>query len=638
MSSPQQSSPPNRRRWVVPGLFALAAIAGATYLELSAEREAAPVAPRPAEPPAATGSAATWERMSRAEELIQRLDLELKHFAFAVQNLELPDERTRDDFWPFGLSVADIGPAPAPGAPLQAQPWPLGEVATDVSGADLRLWRPLLDRVDYFTSAKFQIKQGDFDSDERGHFDARVKFAGLARMQDGEWAWIRAWQKVRWRLMSNADPEKAKSWRIQDWHTTELTRTRTSELLFQDVVDLAVPDPAQREHARVSRHELLVSQALLTARAGGKFEPPNEYWVHPSNDRHPGVSVVDIDGDGFDDLYVMDRIGRNQLLRNRGDGSFEDVAPDLGLDVDGLSSSAVFADFDNDGDPDLFLGRTLASSMYFENVSGHFVDRSQDRVDGPLPKLVSSVNAVDYDGDGLLDVYVSTYAGTMLWQHPIQTFLPADKAAVFESMLPSKQGEAGYMALAGPPNVVLHNTGGGRLQVAADPGPLESYRNTYQATWADFDADGDPDVYLANDFADDQVLRNEGGGRFSDVTRELGFDQFALGMGASWGDYDRDGRQDVYVSNMYSTAGSRITSKLDYLNPRFAQSAQGNFLWHNEGDSFRKVSGDGGILSEKTGWSWGSQFADLDNDGFLDVVVLNGFYTAPPEAALAGDT
>jgi hypothetical protein len=136
------------------------------------------------------------------------------------------------------------------------------------------------------------------------------------------------------------------------------------------------------------------------------------------------------------------------------------------------------------------------------------------------------------------------------------------------------------------------------------------------------------------------MIRNDGDGTFTDVTQEMGFRELGLGMGVAWGDYDRDGRQDLYVSNMYSSAGSRITRQLRYLDRRFSQIAQGSYLYRNEGEKFRMVSGHGSphATVAQTGWSWGSQFVDLDNDSFLDVVVLNGYYTVPSEAGRAGDT
>jgi hypothetical protein len=109
-------------------------------------------------------------------------------------------------------------------------------------------------------------------------------------------------------------------------------------------------------------------------------------------------------------------------------------------------------------------------------------------------------------------------------------------------------------------------------------------------------------------------------------------------MGASWGDYDRDGRQDLYVTNMYSRAGRRITARLDAAG--FAPLARGNSLFRNQGDDFVRVSGleSPALLVERGGWGWGGQFVDLDNDGYLDIYALSGFYTAPEEVSLPEDT
>jgi len=190
-----------------------------------------------------------------------------------------------------------------------------------------------------------------------------------------------------------------------------------------------------------------------------------------------------------------------------------------------------------------------------------------------------------------------------------------------------------YLALPGPPNVLLRNLGGGRFEPVEEAHPLRSFLNTYQATWSDYDADGDPDVYLAHDFSPNQLFRNEGDGRFSDVTGATGTADIGFGMGVSWGDYDRDRRFDLYVTNMYSKAGKRITDFFDALDPAYAKMARGNTLFRNEGERFDPVSGvgDASLQVEVAGWSWGAQFGDLDNDGFEDLYALSGYYTAPPE-------
>jgi hypothetical protein len=371
-------------------------------------------------------------------------------------------------------------------------------------------------------------------------------------------------------------------------------------------------------------------------------------------DRHPGLAVVDLDRDGFDDLYVMARWGPNQFLRNRGDGTFEEIAAQLEIDISNHSSSAIFADFDNDGDADLFLGRTLERSRYFENEDGLFRDRSASALQEGLPYLASSVSAVDYDADGLLDIYVSTYGndvynaitkkvkpatyGVDALLNADFPFLPKGDLLALWKLMRAPEWD-GFVNMPGPRNVLLHNVGGGRFEWIKDT-PLDVWRHTFQTSWSDFDDDGDLDAYLANDFAPDALIRNEGGGQFSDASSEVLTGEIGLAMGVSWGDYDRDGRQDVYVTNMYSKAGSRITASLDQLEENFSEAAAGSYLFRNEGGRFTRVSGHGPdeLQVAKAGWGWGSVFADIDNDGFLDLHALSGFYTAPKSVTASADT
>ena len=114
-----------------------------------------------------------------------------------------------------------------------------------------------------------------------------------------------------------------------------------------------------------------------------------------------------------------------------------------------------------------------------------------------------------------------------------------------------------------------------------------------------------------------------------------------FGMGASWGDYDNDGRQDLYISNMYSKAGLRITAQIDGMDPRFRRSADGNRLFRNLGNGkFNLRSGEkpSDLHVVKAGWSWGGQFMDVDNDGYLDLYVTNGFRTTPEALSTPVDT
>jgi len=332
----------------------------------------------------------------------------------------------------------------------------------------------------------------------------------------------------------------------------------------------------------------------------------------------------------------MVRWGNNQLYVNQGDGTFVESAKQYGLDVNSHSTSAVFADFDNDGDPDLFLGRYEARSIYFENQNGKFVDQSQEKVKTPLPGMVVSVSAADYNGDGLLDVYFSTY-GNKLAQ--LNHFLPAEKVKEINDFYKDHDTHHEVLHSAGAPNQLLINLGG-TFDLAPESKQLEFFQTSFQSTWADYDQDGDPDLYVCNDFGPDYLMRNDFPNGFKDVTAEIGDESMrGFGMGVTWGDYDLDGRQDMYVSAMYSKAGMRITSQLPEVDEGFRRSADGNRLYRQGDNGFEYVSGLKApkLLVAKVGWSWGGQFVDFDNDGFLDLYVSSGYFPAPDEVAIADD-
>lgn len=575
---------------------------------------------------------AGWDAMIASEEAIVQISPHLERLSHSALNLLLPDEAARALFGDIVRVVdlvsveARIGDSPGVvGGALHET------MASDVARQDLALWRPLLDQVEYFDHARFQVIRGQLRADNPGRLETQLGFDALAHVPDGR-LWLRGELSVTWTAGPPLVEDGPPTWSIAEWRTGELRTMGVDHLLFAEVLD-QVLEPDALGPARRSIHEEFVLEYLLDPDG---FQLPTPYFDPQSADRHPGVAVTDLDGDGFDDVYVMARWGPNQFFRNRGDGTFEEIAGTIGLDVSHFTSSALFADFDNDGDQDVFLGRTLQPSMYLLNENGRFIDRSLDLVNDPLPALTSSVSAVDYDRDGLLDLYISTFAAAL---HPIETLVFLDQLDGARLWALKASGEDHVIKNRfGPPNVLLRNQGGGRFARVEDTA-LNLFKNTYQSTWADYDNDGDMDVYVVNDFAPNNLYRNDGDGGFTDVTDATGTADLGFGMGASWGDFDADGLQDLYVTNMHSKAGLRIADQLNDVDGNFRRMARGNTLFRNRKGEFERVSSleRPGLLVEAAGWGWGGQFVDLDNDSDLDIHALSGFYTAPSAVELPID-
>ena len=614
-------------------------------------------------------------RLMESEGLILDLTPRLKELLnTSVLNLSLPDALGVELF-AHHATIKDLSNDTPhekknfPALQLRKFSWAVDGSVTKTPREEILLWRTLFESVDYFERAGFKFVRSHFDDVDENLLHSDVAFEGLARDKSGRLVLVKAEQSISWRPQAKsreassgetekadnaapaAKPATADQWQIVEWSQTKLDTILAEQPFFAETLDAVVPDAELRSRLRDSIHERHILSRYEALSKHEEWAGPHPHFSVVSQDRHPSLSVVDIDQDGLDDIYVMARWGKNILLHNKG-GYFEDVAPRYGLDIDGHCTSAVFADFDNDGDDDLILGRSLVSSQYFENDDDHFVDRTKTLVDGELPALVTSVSAADYNGDGLLDVYLSTYAANMQedevrmrgppLQNPdskglLSDFLPEPTAVSLNERL-SKPDYRRFLNNYGPPNLLLVNRGG-RFETAPENEMVAVWRHTYQGSWSDYDHDGDPDLYLANDFAVNSLMRNDGDAGFVDVAKESGTTDIGFGMGASWGDYDNDGRSDLYVSNMFSKAGRRITGSLKDIDDRFAMMARGNSLFHNTDTDFRKVSGleAPALQVEKAGWSWSGQFVDFDNDGWLDVHALSGYYSAPPEVAVQVD-
>ena len=579
-----------------------------------------------------------------SEEVILELTPKLGKLARSLMDLKLPALAAQRDLFADTVEVRDIA-APgdfsplSPGSVVSGMKFSVAEDTQTVPRADLTLWRPLLDRLQYFEHTSLKLVKGEFTDNTKDEFEALVHFSGLARENSGSWWSLSADQQVTWMRQGEAD------WQITRWAVAEMGATQSPQRLFSDRLDEALPRGSDRRGARHSIHE----EELVKYYESKKTRARSYDFAPIAMNQKPAVSVVDIDGDGFDDLYLMVRMGKNLLLRNRGDGTFEDIATDQELAIGGNSTCGIFVDFDNDGDRDLLLGRSVDRCQYFENTGVWFTEKKDPWVDG-LPSLAVSLSAADFNSDGLMDFYICTYrpealgdsnpgligeggSGNTGLKWPAR-FLP--EADATEYMRRHNETDHHFLDQIGPPNSLWVNLGGGKFERAGENDEVAIWENSLQATWSDFDEDGDPDLYIANDFARDYLFRNDGAAGFVDIADEVGLNVYGFGMGASFGDYDGDGLQDLYVSNMYSKAGRRILSQFEGVGDDYIKSAQGNILYHRNADgTFKQVSGleKPALKVAKAGWSWGGQFADFDNDGDLDIYALSGYFTAPGEVA-----
>ena len=587
-------------------------------------------------------SSKAWKTMISSEELIYVITPQFKGLAASLNNMSFPDHLSReyfeDDVTVIDLATKDAQPKVKQIANLgiDVPNWKFEAKPHTEHLTNLRLWHQFMDQLDYvnFPWTEFKVVKGQYLNDQRNSFEMNLAFQGLGRLKSGGWVWLKTNSLVKWRKQPQPDPEAPAKWKIYDWRTFKFSTMERNKLLFEEVLDVAVNQDVAQKATRSLLEEIRLDFILSTDKKSVK--KPHEHFSFSTTDRHPGISIVDLDGDGFDDMYFMVPYGKNLFFRNRGDGTFEEIGKKLGLDFDGHSSSAIFADFDNDGHLDVIIGRTLARSVYLHWEKGRFVDRSAWVLKGQLPYFVSSVSVADYDGDGLLDVYIATYAVETMFEKG--TYDPKifgnylAKSDIDELSRLINKMDTPYMNLPGPPNVLLKNLGRGKFEVVNDSA-LRVFKNTHQATWSDYDGDGKPDLFLANDFNKPTLFHNLGGGKFADVTHDMGLAEARFSMGSTWGDYDNDGRMDLYLSAMSSKAGRRILTQIPDVDPRFSILAAGNALYRNAPNAFEKTSGASSpkIEVEQSGWDWGAQFVDLNNDGWLDIFSLSGFYTAPKQ-------
>ena len=372
------------------------------------------------------------------------------------------------------------------------------------------------------------------------------------------------------------------------------------------------PTEASQSDARtaLARHGFYLQEVSAAAGIHFVHQPPK---LDPKLDpimpeiasMGASVSIADFDRDGWPDLYVVNsgEGSQNALYRNLGDGTFKDVAGEMGIaDVNqagtGVSTGAIWGDYDNDGFEDLFLIKWGRPELY-HNDHGRGFTRVTEQAG--LPRWINANTAVwfDYDGDGRLDLFVGGYypENIDLWHITTTRIMP-------DSFEYATNGGRKYL---------FHNLGNGKFEEVSAQAGINSRHWALAAAAADLRGSGHPDLFVSNDYGVSELYFNDGK-KFHEVGERTGVG-FApkSGMNTAFGDILNQGRYAIYVSNI-SEDGILI---------------QGNNLWvpqaGTSGDSikYENLARDFGV--ELGGWSFGAQFGDLNNDGTLDLYLTNGY-------------
>jgi hypothetical protein len=335
------------------------------------------------------------------------------------------------------------------------------------------------------------------------------------------------------------------------------------------------------------------------------FDPKLQHIMPQVSSMGAAVSIVDFDRDGWPDIYVVNsgEGSHNALYRNLGNGTFRDVAAEVGLaDVNqpgtGVSTGAVWGDYDNDGYEDVLIYKWGKPELFHNEGGKHFTRVTEQ---AGLPAWVNANSAIwfDYDRDGKLDLFLAGYypEDVDLWHLKNTRMMP-------DSFEYARNGGRKFL---------FHNLGGGRFEEVSARMGIDSRRWALAAVAADLRGTGYPDLFVANDYGVSEVYFNEGGRHFREAGKETGIGAAPKsGMNAAVGDVLNQGRFGIYVSNI-SEEGVLV---------------QGNNLWMPQaGTSGAHIRYDNMATAmgvDMGGWSFGAQFGDLNNDGFLDLYAVNG--------------
>jgi hypothetical protein len=398
-------------------------------------------------------------------------------------------------------------------------------------------------------------------------------------------------------------------------------------LSLESVLAMARPRRMQagttQQHAAQSKGEVVESSDLgvsflnvaresgLNAKTIFGGEHKNKYLLETTG---CGVAFYDYDNDGWLDIFLVNgsRLEgfpagtepTSHLFRNNRDGTFTDVTGKAGVAHSGWGQGVCIGDYDNDGWDDLFITYFGKDVLYHNNGDGTFTDVSQKAgVAGKGTRWNTGCAFVDYDRDGRLDLFVANYIDLDLATAPV----PESGPCLYKSVMVA----CGPPGLQGGKNILYHNNGDGTFTDVSESSGILNTDSTYAlgVLTADFDNDGWPDIYVANDSAPAVLYQNKKNGKFQDIAIEAGCALSAngktqAGMGVSAADYDLDGNLDIVKTNFAGDTPS---------------------LYHNQGGAnFEDATFSAGLGAHTQYLGWGCGFFDMDNDGWPDILLCNG--------------